>query len=58
VLTAEQLQGLARHKDYKTTREYLGEHADPKGEAQAARAKLLKEKSGAKVRKIKGGGDG
>jgi integrase len=44
VLTAEQLQGLARHKDYKTTRAYLGEHADPKGEAQTARAKLLEEK--------------
>ena len=60
VLTAEQLQGLARHRDYRTTREYLGEHADPKGEAQAARAKLLESKTLArgKVAKITGGGDG
>ena len=52
VLTAEQLQGLARHRDYKTTRGYLSEDADPKAEAQAARAKLLESKSRATVRKI------
>jgi integrase len=48
VLTAEQLQGLARHKKFETTRGYLGEHADPKGEAQAARANLLELKTRAR----------
>ena len=59
VLTAEQLQGLARHSRFETTRGYLGEHADPKGEAQAARAKLLEVKTRArgKVATITGGGD-
>lgn len=39
--------------------QYLSEHADPKGEAQAARAKLLEEKTRArgKVARITGGGD-
>jgi integrase len=41
VLTPQQLQGLARHKKFDTTRLYFGEDADPKGEAQAARLRLL-----------------
>ena len=41
VLTPQQLQGLARHKKFDTTRLYFSEDADPKGEAQVARAKLL-----------------
>jgi integrase len=41
VLTPQQLQGLARHKKFDTTRIYFGEDADPKGEAQAARLRLL-----------------
>jgi site-specific recombinase XerC len=48
VLTAEQLQGLARHKKFETTRGYLGEHADPKAEAQTARAQLLELKTRAR----------
>jgi site-specific recombinase XerD len=41
VLTPQRLQGLARHKKFETTRLYFGEDADPKAEAQAARAQLL-----------------
>ena len=41
VLSPQQLQGLARHKKFDTTRLYFSEDADPKGEAQVARAKLL-----------------
>ncbi len=42
VLTPQQLQGLARHKKFETTRIYFGEDADPKAEAQAARLRILK----------------
>lgn len=41
VLTPQQLQGLARHKKFDTTRIYFGEDADPKAEAQAARERLV-----------------
>lgn len=41
VLTPQQLQGLARHKKFDTTRGYFSEDADPKAEAQAARLRIL-----------------
>jgi hypothetical protein len=41
VLTPQQLQGLARHKKFDTTRIYFGENADPKAEAQTAREALV-----------------
>ena len=41
VLTPQQLQGLARHKKFDTTRLYFGEDADPKAEAQTAREALV-----------------
>lgn len=41
VLTPQQLQGLARHKKFDTTRMYFGEDADPKAEAQTARQALV-----------------
>ena len=50
VLTPQQLQGLARHKKFDTTRIYFGEDADPKGEAQAARAAILGEQQGRVVK--------
>ncbi|MCH8891335.1 MAG: site-specific integrase [Myxococcales bacterium] len=58
VLTPQQLQGLARHKKFETTRGYFGEDADPKAEAQAARAKLLESKGKDGVRRIREEDDG
>ncbi len=49
VLTPQQLQGLARHKKFDTTRGYFGDDADPKAEAQAARLRLLHSKSEAGI---------
>jgi integrase len=51
VLTPQQLQGLARHKKFDTTRGYFSEDADPKAEAQSARLSLLKSKTEAGIKR-------
>ena len=51
VLTPQQLQGLARHKKFDTTRGYFSEDADPKAEAQSARLSLLKSKTKAGIKR-------